>query len=161
MAPLLGRMKAEETRKAALLEELATLDGAAGLGDLALARTQRVLRAKAADVRAPRAPARRSEGRSRRVVQTLTLAPVGRGRARGYRFAGTGCTDRCLGKLPHRVVAPTGFEPVFQPPWRTVGVSSPLRPWSATSGLDGWRDRTRCRPRDIDSAVPPFDPPNA
>jgi hypothetical protein len=91
MAPLLARMKAEETRKTALLEELATLDGAAGLGDLALARTQRVLRAKAADVRG--ALVRRPDEAKAVLgafVQTLTLEPVGMGRARGYRFAGTG-----------------------------------------------------------------------
>jgi hypothetical protein len=99
MAPLLARMKAEETRKAALLEELATLDGAAGLGDLALARTQRVLRAKAADVRG--ALGRRPDEAKAVLgafVQTLTLAPVGTGRARGYRFAGTGSYGPLLGE---------------------------------------------------------------
>jgi hypothetical protein len=106
MAPLLARMKAEETRKAALLEELATLDGSAGLGDLALARTQRLLRAKAADVRGV-LERRPDEAKAVLVafVQTLTLAPVGTGRARGYRFAGTGSYGPLLGEttLPNGV----------------------------------------------------------
>jgi hypothetical protein len=42
---------AEETRKAALLAELAGLDGAAGLRELEAARTRHLLQAKAADVR--------------------------------------------------------------------------------------------------------------
>jgi hypothetical protein len=99
MALLLARMKAEETRKAALLEELATLDGSAGLRDLALARTQRVLRAKAADVRGV---LERRPDEAKAVlgafVQTLTLEPAGTGRARGYRFAGTGSYGPLLGE---------------------------------------------------------------
>jgi hypothetical protein len=98
-APLLARMKAEETRKAALLEELAALDGSAGLGDLALARTQRVLRAKAANVRGI-LEHRPDEAKAvlGAFVQALTLAPLGTGRARGYQFTGTGSYGPLLGE---------------------------------------------------------------
>ena len=92
MRPLLVRMKAEETRKAALLEELATLDGAAGLGDLALTRTQRVLRPKRPTAGRPRAPTRRSEGRPR------GLRPDAHARSRGH-----GARSR-LSVCGHRIV---------------------------------------------------------
>jgi hypothetical protein len=103
MAPLLARMKAEETRKAAVLTELAGLDGAAGLGELERARTRRLLQAKAADVRGA---LDRNPDEARAVlasfVDRITLEPFGAGRGRGYQFTGTGSYGALLGETGSR-----------------------------------------------------------
>jgi hypothetical protein len=115
MAPLLARMKAEETRKAALLEELATLDGAAGLGDpRSLGRNVSSVRKRPTCGAPSSAGPTKRRPSSARSSKRSRSRPWGRGALAAIGLRPRDRTGRCWAKLPHRVVAPTGFEPVSQ-----------------------------------------------
>ena len=53
------------------------------------------------------------------LADKITLEAVGAGRQRGYRFRGALAIERLIGgeafQTSLSMVAPTGFEPVFQP----------------------------------------------
>jgi len=115
------RLIAEKARKTALIADLDRLAPPAPRLDVPILR--RNLEARAADVVGL---LRGETEQARRVLRALLhdkieCDPFGTGRQRGYRFSGSLQIGRLIGgeagetKHARELVAPTGFEPVFQP----------------------------------------------
>jgi hypothetical protein len=116
---IVTEMKAEEARKAAQAAELEGLDRLAAVA-IDDARVKRELAGYALDVRSllgQHTPQARQMLRKLLGEEKITLTPVEIDGRRRYRFTGSGTYLRLLSRpdLPRTVVAPTGFEPVFQP----------------------------------------------
>jgi recombinase-like zinc beta ribbon protein/recombinase len=115
---LRARVQADKVRKAAVEAEIAALDTSTRPA-LDPDRLRATLRGYGADVRAL-LDGHVSQARQmlRKLLDgtLLTLEPVVVNGARRYAFSGSGNYLRLLpADLPRTVVAPTGFEPVFQP----------------------------------------------
>ena len=115
------RLVAEKARKTTLTAELGRIAAPAPCLDVVTLR--RDLETRAADVVGLLSG---ETEQARRILRALLhdkidCEPFGRGRARGYRFSGALRIGRLIGgaasdeKHAREVVAPTGFEPVFQP----------------------------------------------
>ena len=108
-------------RKTALQAELTKLEQLAGIASLDTARLKRTLREKVSDVITllGNHTAQARQMLRKLLTGKIQLEPVGRGRERGYRFRGALCIERLIDgealQTSLSVVAPTGFEPVFQP----------------------------------------------
>ena len=116
------KMAAETARKRALAAELGRLEKLAQVAALDENVLARRLSEKARDIVAVLG---RHTTQARQMLRKLLggekieLEPVGSGRDRGYKFRGALCIDRLIGgdtfaETHLTVVAPTGFEPVFE-----------------------------------------------
>jgi ABC-type transporter Mla subunit MlaD len=115
------RLNAEKTRKTRLATELEQLDQVARVTSVDTDQLKQELRTRVNDVSAllgRRTPQARQMLR-KLLTDKIELEPVGEGRDRGYRFRGALTVDKLIGGdalITHlSMVAPTGFEPVFQP----------------------------------------------
>ena len=118
---LVAALKTEEERKSALARELETLGAVESVASLDADRIKRDLRTRLADVRAL-LKRRKPQARQmlRKLLTRIDMTPAVENGQRGYRLAAHGSFARLfsgtvLADLPRTVVAPTGFEPVFQP----------------------------------------------
>jgi hypothetical protein len=120
---LIARLNDEKARKQTLTEELSGLSQMASIGSLDASRLKRDLRSRVGDVKALLS---RHTPQARQMLRKLlagkiAMEPVSDGRTRGFRFRGALTVERLLtgevleGTTRRTVVAPTGFEPVFQP----------------------------------------------
>jgi site-specific DNA recombinase len=116
--PLLAAMKVRDQRRTAVLSELATLDRVAAMGTAELGQLQDILMAQLADWQGL---LRATPIQGRQILRKLILGRTTftpRLDERYYEFHGEATLGRLLaGALggARAVVAPTGFEPVFQP----------------------------------------------
>jgi site-specific DNA recombinase len=116
-----ARLATETAKKKTLAGQLDQLDRLAQLATFDEADLARRLQEKVADivdVLGRQTTLARQMLRKLLGGEKIELEPVGSGRARGYKFRGALCIDRLIGGdafLTHpAVVAPTGFEPVFE-----------------------------------------------
>ena len=119
---LKNRLTAETSKKKTLVGELDRLGRLMDTGSVNVEEMTARLRAKVADVAAVlgrQTPQARQMLRKLLAGGKIALEPVGSGRERGYKFRGALAIDRLIGGeaigTHLTVVAPTGFEPVFQP----------------------------------------------
>jgi site-specific DNA recombinase len=116
-----GRLSGEKARKTALQAELTKLEQFAAIAGLDSGHLKRTLREKVTDVTTLLCNHTAQARQMLRKLLTgkIELEPVGRGRERGYRFRGVLCIERLIAgealQTSLSMVAPTGFEPVFQP----------------------------------------------
>jgi hypothetical protein len=117
---VIAALKARETTRTALRRELEGLDAATRIRSVDRRRLERVLRETLANGRAVLAGEAVPERRQmlRAVLQgRLVFTPQVDCRGRRYEFTGQATLGPLLGEIAARggMVAPTGFEPVFQP----------------------------------------------
>ena len=116
-----SRLGAEKARKTALQAELTKLERLGGIASLDIGHLKNTLRERVSDVTSLLGShtAQARQMLRKLLVNKIELEPVGRGRERGYRFRGALCIERLIGgealQTSLSMVAPTGFEPVFQP----------------------------------------------
>jgi hypothetical protein len=119
--PLVAALKEEGERKKALTRELEELAAVAQVASFDADSIKADLRARVADVKGLLAR-RKPQARQmlRKVLSgKIELTPVEENARRGYRFTAQGTFEKLLSgavleALPRTVVAPTGFEPVFE-----------------------------------------------
>ena len=119
--PLVAALKVEEERKTALTRELEAVGAVEKAASLDCDQIKRDLRARVADVQGllgRHTPQARQM--LRKLLTRIEMAPVVEDGRVGYRFVADGSFERLLSgavleALPPTGVAPTGFEPVFQP----------------------------------------------
>ena len=115
------RLGAEKARKTALQAEMTKPGQLSEIANQDTEHLKRNLREKVSDVTALLCNHTAQARQMLRKLLTgkIELEPVGQGRERGYRFRGVLCIERLIGgealQTSLSMVAPTGFEPVFQP----------------------------------------------
>ncbi len=114
-------LSTEKARKTALTAELEKLDQLAKVASLDDAQLKRQLQARVSDVTAllGKHTVQARQMLRKILADKIELGPVGQDHQRGYRFRGALALERLIGgealQTSLSMVAPTGFEPVFQP----------------------------------------------
>jgi site-specific DNA recombinase len=111
------RLTAEKARKSALTAELEKLEQLMKVAGVDTAQLKRRIEERVADITSLLA---RNTVQARQMLRKLLadkieLEPVGSGRERAYKFRGSLTIEKLIsGETSPTVVAPTGFEPVFE-----------------------------------------------